>query len=527
MDPKSSRIFAEVTDMKKQFGLLTVGLALAWAGTAQAANANAPTTACKSISKVLAKDPQFSTLYNSLRAAGLLNSLGQQGSYTLFAPDNAAFRKMPAQQLADLFADPAALRNLLLYHVVPERATLRQIRGSASGVTMQGSPVVVSDQTAARPSINNASVVKADIGVCGGMVHTVDNVLLPATLTSQAAIKTPRTGAVRSGVTRTATAQAAQPTRPAAVPVASVASISALPIRSQLRQGNGGQRRTATPEPASPVQQPAPRQQSAPTRVTPVRPTTPITPRPTTPNKGRTTRPSNRKPIVEAKNVLSGAQAASVSSSGSFSFDVALIPALPHRVLARQQQQTTSVSHGSSYSNSLGHTTNQAVGSYTQNGSRLQSKVALKSQKNQVIRVSGENIAQLISKDPRFSVLRELLSKTGLLSTLSMEKGEYTLFAPTNKAFAKLDKKTLAMLATDPVKLKAALMYHMISGRPVLAGRRSVPVVTVESSSLMIARDSGRLRLGKVNSDGAAITAKNGDVYAIDAVLIPPTVYRN
>lgn len=476
--------------MKKQFSLLTVSLTLAtWAGMAEAAKT--PPATCKPIGDVFRKDPKFSTLYTALRASGLVNSLGTQRSYTFFAPSNAAFSKIPAQQLAALLSDQQALRNLLLYHVVPEQASVEQIRGSASGVTLQGSPIAISHQNGA-VTVNDAKIVKSDISVCNGMVHTVDSVLLPATLTGQSGqtnVKTQRTGVQTTRLTT--------PSRVVQT-VASVPSFPAHHAQSNTHSVNSNSSATiaAQPRVASPKRKRTIQQASQGTSARHQ-----YRYQQTKTKNQKSPNPKGPKPTPIAKNVVDDKI-----------LDISTIPALPVRELAKNQLPTyvTSVS------------SQRARRNITRTLSANRTSKAAR--RTQMVQVRGENIAQLLSQDPRFSILRELLSKTDLLDTLGMNMGEYTLFAPTNKAFSRMDKHTLSRLAADPVKLKAALMYHIVSGRPSFELHRSVPVTTVESSSLMVARDSGRIRLGKVSSEGLAINTKNGNVYAIDSVLIPPTV---
>ena len=136
---------------------------------------------------------------------------------------------------------------------------------------------------------------------------------------------------------------------------------------------------------------------------------------------------------------------------------------------------------------------------------------------------SDKTIVQTAAADPQFSTLVGLVQKAGLAETLS--QGSFTVFAPTNAAFAKVPKSTLDALANDPAKLKAVLTYHVASGR-LTAGKvvRRTRIKTVNGASIRVTVRGKTVRLNrtakvvKVN-----IRASNGVIHVIDRVLIPPT----
>ena len=136
---------------------------------------------------------------------------------------------------------------------------------------------------------------------------------------------------------------------------------------------------------------------------------------------------------------------------------------------------------------------------------------------------TSKNLVEVAQSDPQFSTLVQLVTSAGLADTLS--SGKYTVFAPTNAAFAKVPKATLDGLAQDPAKLKAVLLYHVVKGRvpasKVVTLRR---VKTVEGSDVRI-----RVRAGKVYLNGSTrvtktnVRASNGYIHVINKVLIPPS----
>ena len=121
--------------------------------------------------------------------------------------------------------------------------------------------------------------------------------------------------------------------------------------------------------------------------------------------------------------------------------------------------------------------------------------------------VATDTLYDVLVTDDRFSTLRDLLSDAGLTETLMT--GEYTIFAPTDEAFAAVDEEQLAVLASDPELLKRVLSYHVVSGK-VAADAQNL--TTVEGSALV---------LGDATVDATALNASNGTIYAIDRVLLP------
>jgi uncharacterized surface protein with fasciclin (FAS1) repeats len=121
---------------------------------------------------------QFNTLAQALQAAGLVDTLKGPGPFTVFAPTDAAFAKVPPATLAALLADPAALTRVLTYHVVPGRLAAAQVALMPSIRTVEGDnlTVTVSGSTV---RVNDATVVQADVEASNGVIHVIDTVLLP------------------------------------------------------------------------------------------------------------------------------------------------------------------------------------------------------------------------------------------------------------------------------------------------------------------------------------------------------------
>jgi LPXTG-motif cell wall-anchored protein len=127
---------------------------------------------------------QFNTLAQALQAADLVATLEGPGPYTVFAPTDAAFAKLPPATLNSLLQDRARLRAVLTYHVVPGKVTAADVAGLTSAKTVQGEDLKVS-AAGGRVAINNAGVTQADIMADNGVIHVIDTVLLPPSMAAQ------------------------------------------------------------------------------------------------------------------------------------------------------------------------------------------------------------------------------------------------------------------------------------------------------------------------------------------------------
>jgi len=123
----------------------------------------------------------FSTLAAALGAAGLIEALKSDGPFTVFAPTDEAFAKIPPQTLGELLQpeNKERLTAILTYHVVPGKVTARDVANLNSAITLQGQALKISKQDGVQ--INNAKVIAPDIEATNGVIHVIDTVLMPAT----------------------------------------------------------------------------------------------------------------------------------------------------------------------------------------------------------------------------------------------------------------------------------------------------------------------------------------------------------
>ena len=119
----------------------------------------------------------FKTLAKLLTDAGLVETLKGAGPFTVFAPTDEAFAKVPKATLDALAADKNKLRAVLTYHVVPGKVMAADVTKLTEAKTVQGQSVKIS--TAGGVKIDNANVVKTDIAASNGVIHVIDSVLLP------------------------------------------------------------------------------------------------------------------------------------------------------------------------------------------------------------------------------------------------------------------------------------------------------------------------------------------------------------
>jgi len=154
--------------------------------TAKAAPSTTTAPASQTIVEIAAGNPDFTTLVAAVKAAGLADTLSGTGPFTVFAPTNAAFEKLPAGTV-DTLLEPAnkqKLADILTYHVVAGEVMAKDVKpgpvttvnGATFTVSVEGSDVIITDGQG-----NKSKVVKTDIAASNGVIHVIDTVLLPPT----------------------------------------------------------------------------------------------------------------------------------------------------------------------------------------------------------------------------------------------------------------------------------------------------------------------------------------------------------
>jgi uncharacterized surface protein with fasciclin (FAS1) repeats len=122
----------------------------------------------------------FNTLVAAVQAAGLVDALKADGPYTVFAPTDEAFAKLPAGTVDNLLKPEniEQLRAVLTYHVVPGKIMAKDVTKMSNGTTLQGESLSFEVKDG-KVMVDNAQVIKADIATSNGVIHVIDTVVLP------------------------------------------------------------------------------------------------------------------------------------------------------------------------------------------------------------------------------------------------------------------------------------------------------------------------------------------------------------
>jgi len=158
--------------------LLAILILLAVVASVAVAPATAQSTEDANIVQTAVAAGQFKTLTKLLKRAGLANALQQPGPFTVFAPTDAAFKKVPKKTLSALLHNKAKLKAVLLYHVASGKVTAAKVAKRTSVKTLNGKAVRIrlSD---ANVFVNAARVTTRDVMASNGVIHVINRVLIP------------------------------------------------------------------------------------------------------------------------------------------------------------------------------------------------------------------------------------------------------------------------------------------------------------------------------------------------------------
>ncbi len=161
--------------MKK---LLSILMLVAVVGCVAAAAAPARSTGNRDIVQTAVAAGKFKTLAKLLKRAGLVKALRQPGPFTVFAPTDAAFKKVPKRTLNVLLHNKAKLKAVLLYHVVSGKVTAADVVKLSSAKTLNGKAVRIR-VSGANVFVNSAKVTRPDVMASNGVIHVINRVLIP------------------------------------------------------------------------------------------------------------------------------------------------------------------------------------------------------------------------------------------------------------------------------------------------------------------------------------------------------------
>ena len=162
------------------FAALALTCGLAFAGD-KPGHDHAHDHAAKDIVDTAVSAGKFNTLAAALQAAGLVETLKGDGPFTVFAPTDAAFAKLPEGTVEDLLKseNKDKLVAILTYHVVPGKVTAEQVVNLDSAKSVQGSPIAIAVKDGKVMLNDSSTVIKADVMASNGVIHVIDTVILP------------------------------------------------------------------------------------------------------------------------------------------------------------------------------------------------------------------------------------------------------------------------------------------------------------------------------------------------------------
>ena len=129
---------------------------------------------------IAAGNPDFSTLVAAVKAAGLVETLSGDGPFTVFAPTNEAFAKLPEGKVDSLLADIPTLKKILTYHVVAGKVMAADVVELESAATVQGDEVKIAVVDGKVKLNDSAMVTATDLEASNGVIHVIDTVLIPS-----------------------------------------------------------------------------------------------------------------------------------------------------------------------------------------------------------------------------------------------------------------------------------------------------------------------------------------------------------
>lgn len=405
-----------------------------------------PTLAPQTIVDIAVADGRFTTLVAAVQAAGLVETLQGEGPFTVFAPTDEAFAKLPAGTLDALLKDPEQLKAILLYHVVAGKVMAESAKMLTEAETVGGEKLMVKAE-GDMLNINDSKVVLADIEASNGVIHVIDTVLLPPA----------------KNIVDVATENGSFTTL--------LAAIQAAGLEETLKAEGPFTVFAPTDEAFAKLPE-----GTLDTLLNDIPTLTNILLYHVVPGK------LMAADVVASDylNTVNGESAKIKTDMGKAFIDGAEIV-------------VTDVVAG----NGVIHVIDSVI-------------------------LPGKTIADVAVNDGRFTTLVAALQAANLVETLKGE-GPFTVFAPTDEAFAKLAEGTLDALLNDIPTLTNILLYHVVSGAV-----KSQDVVmltsadTVAGLPVTIKVEDGKVFINEAQVIIVDIVTSNGVIHVIDSVLLPP-----
>jgi transforming growth factor-beta-induced protein len=437
-----------------------------------------PYQADQDIVDIAAADGRFTTLVAAVQAAELVDTLKSEGPFTVFAPTDDAFNKLPDGTIEALLNDIPTLTDILLYHVVPGKVMAADVVTLSSADTALGKPVAIRVENG-NVFVNDAQVIITDIEASNGVIHVIDTVLLPP---ADEPATMPETGAVLQAemdIVDIAAADGRFTTL--------VAAVQAAELVDTLKSEG------------------------------------PFT---------------VFAPTDDAFNKLPDGTIEALLNDIPTLTDILLYHVVPGKVMAADvvtlnsadtalgQPVAIKVMDGNVFvddaqviitdieaSNGVIHVIDAVILPPAEPATMPETGAVLQ---------ADQDIVDVAVADGRFTTLVAAVEAAELVDTLKSE-GPFTVFAPTDDAFNKLPDGTIEALLNDIPTLTDILLYHVVPGKVMAAD-----VVTLSSADTALGKPVAiRVENGNVFVDDAQVIitdveASNGVIHVIDTVILPP-----
>jgi len=464
--------------MKKSIVLpVFLALAIALAACAPAAapaptQAPAPTKAAateapamKDIVDTAVAAGSFKTLATALQAAGLVDALKGAGPFTVFAPTDEAFAKLPAGTVEGLLKDPKALAEILKYHVVSGAVKAADVVKLSEAKSLQGEPIAIKVD-GGKVMVNGANVVSTDIETSNGIIHVIDAVIMPPSMAKaedkmeamdivDTAVGAGSFKTLAAALTAAGLVDALKGEGPFTVFAPTDEAFAALPagtVEGLLKDPKALAEILKYHVVAGKVLA------------------------------------ADAAKLTEAKTLQGSPIAISVKDGKLMINDAEVISA---DVMAK---------------NGVIHVINKVILPPAE-GAMMDEK---------------KDIVDTAVAAGTFKTLAAALEAAGLVETLK-GAGPFTVFAPTDEAFAKLPAGTVEALLKDPKALAEILKYHVVAGKVMAAdAAKLTEAKTVQGSPIKISVKDGKVYINDAQVTTADIETSNGVIHVIDTVILPP-----
>mmetsp|Transcript_6063 Transcript_6063/g.11792 ORF Transcript_6063/g.11792 Transcript_6063/m.11792 type:complete len:796 (-) Transcript_6063:98-2485(-) len=492
------------------------------------------TTAAENIYEIAANSDDFTTLADAIKIAGLDDELSGNGPFTVFAPSNSAFGELPAGFLTHLL-DPVwkpQLQNVLLYHVTPREIRAANLTDGMTAMTIIGEDININLDPA---RVNNVTISTADIDADNGVIHGIDGVLTPVSVTSNvvdiiAGDDQLSTALMALGLAGLDTALLGN--GPFTVFAPTNEAFNALPQALTDR--------LLLPENIEQLTNVLKYHVVAANADTPSLTSGDIE---TLNGKSVEVDISDRGITVGGANFVGPDM---IAINGIIhAIDTVLIPPADgagkpgeeeteqeddtteqeeemseqEEGMAEPEEETTEPEEESVESEEE-TTESEEEPTETEEESTEAEEESVESEEEPA---NDQNIVDIGAGDEQFSTLITALKAAGLAGTLSGE-GPFTVFAPTNDAFAALPEGTVESLL-QPKNVGALtdiLQYHVVAGNAPSTSLTSGEIETLNGDSVNVDVSDGRVTVNGANVIIPDVIASNGVIHVIDAVLTPP-----